>query len=133
MCGNSVKDNLQVQVENENLTNKIKLSNNRSDIPKFLKTLDCFYFPSLTEGNPNALIEAMIVNLPIIASDIDPIKESVPDIFKEELIPACSLNQAIEKIEKVYTNRGSYKLGDWALKKYDYKFLFEQFFNVLSN
>lgn len=41
-------------------------------IPFFLKSLDLFCFPSLWEGMPSALIEAMAAGVPIIASDIKP-------------------------------------------------------------
>lgn len=39
-------------------------------IPIFLKSLDIFCFPSLWEGFPSALIEAMAAGLPIVASDL---------------------------------------------------------------
>ncbi len=44
-------------------------------IPIFLKSLDIFCFPSLWEGFPNALIEAMAAGLPVVASDIPPHRE----------------------------------------------------------
>lgn len=39
-------------------------------IPTFLGSLDVFCFPSLWEGFPSALIEAMAAGLPVVASDI---------------------------------------------------------------
>lgn len=39
-------------------------------IPVFLKSLDIFCFPSLWEGFPSALIEAMAAGLPVVASDL---------------------------------------------------------------
>lgn len=48
-------------------------------IPKFLKTLDIFCFPSLWEGFGIALVEAMASGLPIIASDIPPHREVLGD------------------------------------------------------
>lgn len=132
LCGNDVKDNLEKVVKEHKLQHRIITLNNRVDIPQVLRTLNCYYFPSITEGQPNALIEAMIMNLPIVASDIAPIKESVPDFFHEELISAESVNEAVEKIDEIYMNRKSYLLGEWAINKYDYKLLFDQFFNVLD-
>lgn len=46
-----------------------------SKIPLFLSSLDIFCFPSLWEGLPVALIEAMATGLPIVASDIPSHKE----------------------------------------------------------
>jgi len=44
-------------------------------IPVFLKSPDLFCFPSLWEGLGVALIEAMAAGLPIIASDLPPLRE----------------------------------------------------------
>lgn len=131
LCGNDVKDNLEEAIKQNQFQDRIITLNNRTDIPKVLKTLDCYYFPSLTEGQPNALIEAMVMNLPIVTSNIAPIKESVPDFFQEELVSPESVNEAIDKILQVYTSRNYQQLGKWAIEKYDHKLLFEQFFNVL--
>jgi glycosyltransferase involved in cell wall biosynthesis len=57
----------------------------RKDVPRVLKSLDCFLFPSLTEGQPNALIEAMVSEIPIVASDIPSIKECVPSKIADTL------------------------------------------------
>lgn len=46
-------------------------------IHAFLRTLDIFCFPSLWEGFGGALIEAMAVGLPIVASDIPPHREVI--------------------------------------------------------
>jgi len=48
-------------------------------IPVFLKSLNIFCFPSLWEGLPSALIEAMAAGLPVIATDIPPHKEVLGD------------------------------------------------------
>jgi len=46
-------------------------------IPNFLAAIDVFVLPSKFEGLPIALIEAMQAGLPIIASDIPPVREVV--------------------------------------------------------
>src|SRR5690625_5429509 len=78
MCGSGVKENLLPVIQKKNLEKKIKVFENRDDIPRFLQTLDCYFFPSITEGQPNALIEAMIIGIPSIASNIPSIKETTP-------------------------------------------------------
>ncbi len=47
----------------------------RSDVPQVLSTLDCFVFPSLREGLPLALLEAMAEQLPVIAARVGGIPE----------------------------------------------------------
>lgn len=61
---------LQSYILENNLQNKVQLLGNRADIPNLLKLADLFAFPSWYEGLPGALIEAMMSNTPIIASNI---------------------------------------------------------------
>jgi glycosyltransferase involved in cell wall biosynthesis len=43
-----------------------------------LNALDVFLFPSLFEGNPNALIEALLCETPCVVSDVPSIRECIP-------------------------------------------------------
>ena len=49
------------------------------DMPLFMKAVDLFCFPSLWEGLPSALVEAITAGLPVIASDIPSNKEVLGD------------------------------------------------------
>jgi len=46
----------------------------------FMRSLDVFVLPSLTEGTPNSIIEAMSQGLPVIASEVG----GVPDVVTPE-------------------------------------------------
>lgn len=48
----------------------VRLLGHRTDIPDLLASADLLCFPSLSEGSPGTLIEAMAVGCPIVASDI---------------------------------------------------------------
>jgi glycosyltransferase involved in cell wall biosynthesis len=99
-----------------------------------LKTFDLFFFPSITEGQPNALIEAMVLGLPIIASDINPIKETTPQDFHNKLKNPLDTNGFVKEIELSYTNedyRRSLILKNWAQQKFDASLLFNQFLEQL--
>lgn len=77
-------DNLHVVIagdgplysELKELANRLKISCTftgyltNGKIPDFLKALDVFCFPSLWEGLPSALLEAMAAGIPIVASEI---------------------------------------------------------------
>ena len=47
----------------------------RADIPDVLRALDLFVFSSLQEGMPIAVIEAMMLGVPTVVSDIPPLLE----------------------------------------------------------
>lgn len=66
---------------------RVRLLGHRSDVAEILAAGDVFVFPSLFEGMPGAVIEAMASGLPIVASDIEPVREVV-DIDTNALLVA---------------------------------------------
>ena len=74
-------------VKSLNLQNKVYFLGFRSDIPQILQTLDCFVFPSLREGLPLALLEAMASKLPVIASNVGGVPEVVDEKPLGQLVP----------------------------------------------
>ena len=132
LCGKGVDEQLRTRVREEGLIDQIKLLGHRKDIIKVLNTLDCFYFPSINEGQPNALIEAMIAGLPIIASDIAPIKETVPEESHDLLVSPLNSTLHIKRILefKEYTFERLI-LKDWAIKNFSAKKWFTQFYSKI--
>ena len=60
------------------LNDRVTLAGYRPDVPQVLAALDLFVLPSLYEGLPLTLLEAMAVGRPVIATDVpgnrDPIR-----------------------------------------------------------
>lgn len=135
LCGKGVDENLRTIILENNMQNRIIALGYRDDIPRVLNTMDCYYFPSLTEGQPNALLEAMIMNLPIVASNIDPIKECLPESFHTELIDPMKVDDAVGKILNIYTGNqiDKYRHKEWVLRNFDYEQLFDKFYSKLIN
>jgi glycosyltransferase involved in cell wall biosynthesis len=59
----------------------------RADVGGLLSAADAFLFPSLTEGMPNAVVEAMACGLPIVASDIPVLRDLSGDGERLLLVP----------------------------------------------
>lgn len=53
----------------------IRLLGHRNDVARLLAAADLLCFPSLREGSPGTLIEALAVGCPVVASDIAPNRE----------------------------------------------------------
>lgn len=71
ICGSGVlKDELQRYVDENGLNNIISFLGFRNDIPHVLLGSNVFVFPSYQEGLPVAVMEAMEVGLPIVASNV---------------------------------------------------------------
>lgn len=71
VCGiGDNKDKLLSLAKEKNFDGRLKLLGYRTDIVEIMKASDLFVFPSLLEGLPVSLMEAMAAGLPIIASNI---------------------------------------------------------------
>lgn len=51
----------------------------RDDVPRILRASDLFVLPSQWEGMPNALLEAMAAGLPVVATDVEGVRELLGD------------------------------------------------------
>lgn len=65
-----LREVLQEQVSAADMTEHIHFLGFRQDIPDLLAASDYFVLPSLWEGLPMALIEAMAAGLPVVATDV---------------------------------------------------------------
>lgn len=133
LCGNGVKENSENLLKEKGLQDRVLVFENRSDIPAFLNTLDCYFFPSVTEGQPNALIEAMVMGLPFVASDIAPIRETVGDGYP--LYPPLDVDALADAIEAKYLAREGRDLDmqKTMVERFDYRIKFEKFYQLLSS
>jgi glycosyltransferase involved in cell wall biosynthesis len=61
--------NLKDYIDDNNLTNEVKIFKENLNVKKFYLSSDIFVLSSLYEGFPNVLIESIIYNLPIISSN----------------------------------------------------------------
>lgn len=103
----------------------------QSNVNEVLQCYDLFYFPSITEGQPNALIEALISGLPFVASNIDAIKESIPVSAHECLVPPLNITKSSEKILETIKNTNPIILKNWAINEYQAEKRFKEFKDIL--
>lgn len=59
--------------------NRLRLLGHRDDVPELLAAADIFVSPTLYEGMPGAILEAMAMGLPIVASNISSVREVVEE------------------------------------------------------
>ncbi|MGH9946971.1 MAG: glycosyltransferase [Pyrinomonadaceae bacterium] len=87
----------------------------RNDVGALLAFADVFVFPSLFEGLPVALAEAMFKSLPCIASNIEVFKEVIEDRKTGLMVDPASVNEMSKAMIELYTNSNLRKsLGDAA-------------------
>ncbi len=75
----------------------------REDISMILSSLDVFVLPSIMEGLPMAILEAMAMEKPIVATDIDGVREEIENGRTGILVPpgdSRALGEAIHELLK---------------------------------
>jgi glycosyltransferase involved in cell wall biosynthesis len=75
-----------ISIVNEfDLTRSVRLLGHRDDVAELFCAADVFVLPSRREGIPGAVQEAMALEVPIVASDIPPVREALGDPSLAEL------------------------------------------------
>jgi glycosyltransferase involved in cell wall biosynthesis len=80
---------------------RIRLLGQRDDVPDLLAASDVFVFPSLREGFGGAMVEAMAMGLPVVASDIGPLREIVDHGRSGLLVPPRDSGALAEAIQRI--------------------------------
>ena len=83
-----LKEQLVALAEELGISAKVRFLGARSDIPEVLNALDIFVLPSLSEGMPNAVLEAMACSLPVVATRVGGIPELIEDGNTGILVPS---------------------------------------------
>ena len=120
--GEPYKNTLLSYVKEE-LRDKIVFLGHRDDIPRILKTIDIFVFPSVFESISTALLEAMIMGKPLVASDVPTFKEIIADRVNGLYFKVKDAGDMAEKVnllmeDKELRLRIGRKARDVALKKF---------------
>lgn len=77
----------------------------RDDVPAVLASLDLFVQSSLSEGLSNALLEAMALGCPIVATEIGPNAEAVRHLESALLVPPADAPALAEAILRLRRDR----------------------------
>jgi len=125
---------LEEYVRKHSIANSVSFLGFIPDAYRFLNAIDIFVLPSLNEGSPIVLIEAMSCGKAIIASNITAIKEMVEDGKEALLFDPRNPEQLKNLILKLYNNPElREKLGENARKKaeqYDVNVVFPKILEV---
>ena len=116
ICGlGSLQDYLEKLVSDLQIESQVFFLGYRSDIADILNISNIYVFPSLQEGLPVALMEAMACGKAVVCSSIrgnlDLIDSRGGAVFNPKSVDECAI--AIEKVLKLDTN----KLGEHNVEK----------------
>ncbi|MEK7857768.1 MAG: glycosyltransferase [Elusimicrobiota bacterium] len=92
---------LEEQIRRLHLERHVWLLGETSDVPTWLSALEIVVLPSLWEGLPNSLLEAMAIGQPVVACAVDGVPEAVTHEVTGLLVPprdVAALTRAIERL-----------------------------------
>lgn len=133
MGGEDGYEKLQKEIKSMGLEKIILFLGYVPDASRYLKGLDIFVLPSLKEGLPYAIMEAMLAGLPIVASRVG----GIPDLIEHkkngylvEPKNAVLLSEAIKELLKDRKTR--FALGKTAAEKIKRSFTFQEMIEKTS-
>ena len=100
-----LEQSLHERVQALGLADRVRFVPFADRVAPFLDMADVFVFPSLLEGLPVALLEAMCVGLPVIASDIAPHLEVIEDGATGLIVPAGSAAALAAAMERLHADK----------------------------
>jgi len=78
--------------------------NDANILQSYYQSADVFVLPTLGEGFPRVLYEAMLSGLPVVASDIPSIRENTEGTEALTLVPPKDPNAIAEAVELIMNN-----------------------------
>src|SRR5438105_6271298 len=91
-------------IDAEGLADRVHIVLNRNDISDLLALADIFVMPSLWEGLPLAVLEAMVARKAIVASAIAGIPEAIVDGREGLLVPAGEVTPLADALRLLLAN-----------------------------
>src|SRR5258706_5588228 len=76
------------------------------DIPAYYSLMDIFVHPSLRDGMPNALLEAMACGKPIVATPVGGIMDVIKDDENGKIVPVNDIDALARAIDQLLEDEG---------------------------
>lgn len=119
----SIRGDLETQVRDLGITANVVFLGHREDTDELLQALDIFVLPSLSEGIPMALLEAMATSRAVVASRVGGIPEIVEDGFEGFLVEPMDVNSLAERCRRLMASPDvAGRMGEQARKRVEREF-----------
>jgi glycosyltransferase involved in cell wall biosynthesis len=94
-------ENLRKWIARENLSDRVHLAGRRNDVAPLMRAAEIFVLPSLWEGLPNVILEAMAAGIPVVASRVEGISDLLIDDRTGLIVPPNSAPDLVEAIGRL--------------------------------
>jgi glycosyltransferase involved in cell wall biosynthesis len=85
-----------------NIHERVLFLGYRTDVPVVLRACDVFVLPSIAEGLPGALLEAMATGVPVIASRVGGVPEILNSPDAGTMVSPSSVDELANAMERLY-------------------------------
>ena len=116
-----LRPQIELEIESLGIKDKVTILNARNDVPRILKALDVFIFPSLYEGLGIVLIEAQKMGIPCVISNAIPQEAVISNLVNRMGENATPLDYA-----QALKNARVDKIEYHGLEKWDMKTVVKQ-------
>lgn len=123
----NVSEEIEALTKERRLGDRVRLLGHRDDLPEILAAADLFVFPSLYEGLGGSVIEAMALGVPIVASDLEALREVVEPERNAVLVPPASPLELASAIEALLDDPGRrFRFGQRSRAIFEERFTIER-------
>jgi glycosyltransferase involved in cell wall biosynthesis len=130
--GEDCEDLLKI-INKENLKKSVKYLGNVTNMIEFYSILDCLVIPSHWEGMGIVVLEAQVLSVPVIASNVPALNEIITHNKNGLLFKKKSSNDLVKMINYLYSNpKLATKISISGLRKAQ-KFSIENYLKELNN
>jgi len=116
-----LREEIEIMIKDMGVEKHFHLLGFRTDVDRLLNSFDVFVLPSLYEGLPNAVLEAMAAGLPVIATAVDGTPEAVlhretgllvkskdSEVLADSILTLCNN----EKMRKEFGEKGRLRVEE---------------------
>lgn len=109
---------MERQAEHLGIRDSVHFAGSQGNPADWIRMFDCMVQPSLTEGTPNSVLEAMCLRVPVIASAVGGVPDLIADGRNGLLVPPANVEQLADAMRRMIDSeelRSRLTAGDEAL------------------
>jgi glycosyltransferase involved in cell wall biosynthesis len=128
-----LREDLKSLIESQQLSHRIQMTGQISNVINRLVEFDLFLLGSYTEGFPNAVIEALSVGVPVVAFKVSGISEIIKPGFNGYIIEQNEEAEFIKKVQLSLTQQWNHReIKQDIQNRFDIKAVVKSYENLVD-
>ncbi len=96
---------LDIECRERGISDRVQLAGWRTDVPEILAASDLLVLPSIWEGMPNVVLQAMASRLPVLATDVEGVRELLGPAADAQVVRYGDTQTFAEKLVALMSDR----------------------------